>query len=47
MLLRTRADIPLTRAKTDDRLQRIIDAYAYSDFALVTYLTADAGLAAN
>ena len=23
--------------KTDDRLQRIIDAYAYSDFALVTY----------
>jgi hypothetical protein len=33
--------------KTDDRLQRIIDAYAYSDFALVTYLTADPGLAAK
>lgn len=33
--------------KTDDRLQRIIDAYAYSDFALVTYLTADQGLAAK
>jgi hypothetical protein len=31
--------------KTDERLQRIIDAYAYGDFALVTYLTADAGLA--
>lgn len=33
--------------KTDDRLQRIIDAYAYSGFALVTYLTADPGLAAK
>jgi hypothetical protein len=33
--------------KTDERLQRIIDAYAYSDFALVTYLTADPGLAAK
>lgn len=33
--------------KTDERLQRIIDAYAYSDFALVTYLTANAGLAAK
>ncbi len=33
--------------KTDDRLQRIIDAYAYSDFALVTYLTADPGLVAK
>jgi DNA-binding MarR family transcriptional regulator len=33
--------------KADDRLQRIIDAYAYSDFALVTYLTADPGLAAK
>ncbi|WP_445150499.1 hypothetical protein [Baekduia sp. Peel2402] len=33
--------------KTDDRLQRIIDAYAYSDFALVTYLTADPRLAAK
>lgn len=33
--------------KTDDRLQRIIDTYAYSNFALVTYLTADPGLAAN
>jgi hypothetical protein len=33
--------------KTDERLQRIIDAYAYSDFALVTSLTADPGLAAK
>jgi hypothetical protein len=33
--------------KTDERLQRIIDAYIYSDFALVSYLTADPGLAAK
>lgn len=33
--------------KTDDRLQRIIDAYPYSDFGLMTYLTADPGLAAK
>jgi len=33
--------------KTDERLERIIDAYAYSDFALVTYLTADPDLAAK
>jgi DNA-binding MarR family transcriptional regulator len=33
--------------KTDERLQRIIDAYAYSDFALVTYLTGDPGVAAE
>jgi hypothetical protein len=31
--------------KTDDRLLRIIDAYAYSDFGLATYSTADPGLA--
>jgi hypothetical protein len=33
--------------KTDERLERIIDAYAYSDFALVTYLTADSGSGAK
>jgi hypothetical protein len=44
--VRTAVEIEFTQ-KADARLQRIIDAYTYSEFSMVRYLTADPRLAAK